>query len=229
MRCLVPGLIVLFASITPSYGGPIVGIDIDTGNGAPTNWNSYLFSDVNSVKSGLTAENGVSTSVGFLLSGATVTQTVGVASTFIPAHTTPLDLVAGDVFGGGPNPNQVVWSGLVPFATYNYWVFVSSSADDIITATGSTIDSFSSPAVSANSQRINGILGSNALTFTSYARQVNASATGTIDIGILSTGTPTPSGYAVQLVSEVPEPTSLALFGFGGLGLIAARRRLQAV
>lgn len=222
------GLVSICAS---AAGAAIVGVDIEAGQGSPTNWTSYTFADVDTTKSNLVDETGATTSVSFLLSGVTATQDLAPFSpSVIPSHTTDLTTVCCDVLGLGPNPTVALWSGLVPSATYNYWVFTSSAAQDTITATGATTDSFFSPAVSAESQAINGVIGSSALTFASYARQVDASAAGTIRIDIQSTGTPTPSGYAVELVDipPIPVPAALPLFAtaFAGLaGLAALRRR----
>jgi hypothetical protein len=205
----------------------IVGVDIEAGNGSPVYWTSYRLSDVNTVKTNLIAEDGSTTTIGFLLRDVNQEQNQNVPASQVPIHTNPLDLVGADIIYSDNGPNKATWSGLVPNATYNYWIFTSSSLTDTITAVGSTTDTFISPTVNSVSQNINGILGSDTLTFASYARQVKSSASGTIDITIFSINSPTPSGYAlelVQAVTVVPEPASIVMFGLGALGLAAAVR-----
>ena len=209
----------------------IIGVDInsDSNSGTPINWNSYTWADANTTMSNLVAEDGSITGIGFQLNGRFSFQNADPAdSSVIPLHTTDLTTVCCDILHGGPNPTVSTWSGLTAFATYNYWVFTSSSATDTITASGNTIDSFVSPPVVSTSQNINGVLGSNLLTFSSFARQVEASASGTINIDILSNGTPTPSGYAVEFVSAVPIPAAVWLFGSGLIGLIGVARRKES-
>ena len=214
LTCLL-SVTVLSGSLAHVAHAAIVGVDIEAGQGSPTNWTSYTLADVGTTVTNLIAEDGSGTSLGFQLSspGPIANQNFTPSSgAVIPTHSNDLTTVCCDIVFNGPNPTIAIWSGLVPFQTYNYWVFTSSAAPDTITVTGSTVDSFAPPGVSPFSQRINGTLGSNALTFASYARQVNASATGTIDIAILSDGTPTPSGYALQ---AVPTPSAMLLFGTG--------------
>jgi hypothetical protein len=224
----------LFAAATlalasSATNAAIIGVDIEVSGGSPTNWNSYRLADVNTTKTNLIAEDGSATIVGFSLAGVPSTQNFAPSSSaVIPSHSNDLTTVCCDILHAGPNPTLALWSGLVPLASYNYWVFVSSTAEDTITVTGSTVDSFNSPDIDPDSQAINGIVGSDALSFASYARSVVASASGEISIAILSTGTPTPSGYAIERVGEpgtVAEPASLALLGLGALGLGFFRRR----
>jgi uncharacterized repeat protein (TIGR01451 family) len=192
---------------------PIIGVDIEAGQGSPVNWNSYTLADVDSPMTNLVAEDGSTTSVSFQLDGVTSEYNAApVDGSVIPAHTPDLTTVCCDLLHGGPNPTVATWSGLVPLATYDYWVFTSSAATDTITVTGDDVDSFASPNVSPDSQRINGILGSSGSTFESYARQITASGTGTITIEILSAGTPTPSGYAIRgIAMAVVDEADLAI------------------
>lgn len=218
----------LLVTVSMPVMAAIIGVDIEAGQGSPTNWTSYTITDVGTIKTNLIAEDGSLTGVGFQLDGVTRTQNVvPVSSSVIPLHFNDLTTVCCDILHGGPNPTLATWSGLVPLETYNYWVFTSSAATDTITVTGDTVDSFVSPSVSSASQRINGILGSDTLAFTSYARQVTASATGTINIGIQSRGTPTPSGYALE-IAAVPIPTAVWLFGSGLIGLIGVARKKKS-
>ena len=209
-----------------------VGVDIEAGQGSPTNWTSYTIADVDAPVTNLVAEDGSITSIGFQLDGVVSVQNQSpIDGSVIPSHPNDLTTVCCDLLYGGPDPTLATWSGLEPLATYNYWVFVSSTAVDVITATGSTVDVFDSPDISANTQAINGVLGDSTQTFASYARQIVASETGTVVIGIDSTGTPTPSGYAIELVSsEVashPIPT-MSVYGLVlmllGLLWVASRR-----
>jgi hypothetical protein len=218
----------------------IIGVDIEAGNGSPTNWNGYSIGNVGSALSNLTREDGSSSGVSFTLFGVTATQNFSVSSAaLVPSHPLDLTSVCCDILHAGPNPTLARWSGLTPLATYRYWVFTSSAASDSITVTGDNVDAFASPAVSQDSQRINGVVGDSTLTFASYARQVTASAAGTIDIAILSGGTPTPSGYAIEPVAAVAGPAApiptlseWALISFAALlglsGVAAARRRRQS-
>jgi hypothetical protein len=214
--------------MTGQVQGAIIGVDIESGNGSPINWTSYRLNDVDTVKTNLIAEDGAATTVGFILRHVVWEQNANVQPSMVPIHTNPLHSVGADIIYSDNGPGLATWSGLVPNATYNYWVFTSSSFNDTISASGSNVDTFSSPAVNATSQRINGILGSDALTFASYARQVTSSASGTIDITIQTTGSPTPSGYAIELVMQqavVPEPASITIFGLLALGAAGAALR----
>lgn len=216
----------------------IVGVDIEAGQGSPTNWTSYTLADANTQVSNLIAEDGSVTSVGFQLDGVNSEHNTAPSSgAVIPSHSTDLTTVCCDILYSGPNPTVATWSGLEPLATYNYWVFVSSSAEDTITVTGSNVDVFSSPEFFGDSQGINGIIGDSGSTFASYARQIIASENGTVSIGILSNGTPTPSGYAIELVSDVPLPpvepvptlsqwALIMLSLFLGLMVLVNRKRL---
>lgn len=220
---LVIALTTLILPIGSVVQATIIGVDIEAGQGSPTNWTSYTLADVGSTKSNLIDESGTFTSVDFQLIGPTVVQNIApFSATIIPSHSNDLTTVCCDIVASGPEPFVTTWSGLVPNAPYNYWIFTSSAATDTFTVTGSTADNFVSPQVNSDSQRINGILGSSSSTFASYARQVNASATGTIVILHDSTGTPTPSGYAVELI---PEPSTFVLAAFGLLGVGCRRRR----
>lgn len=215
----------------------IVGVDIEAGQGSPTNWTSYTIADVDSPVTNLVAEDGSGTSISFQLDGVDTAQNVAPSSgDVIPSHTNDLTTVCCDLLYSGPNPTIATWSGLEPLATYNYWVFVSSTATDTMTVTGSNVDQFNSPNIGPSTQAINGILGDSALSFASYARQIVASETGTVEIAIQSTGTPTPSGYAIEFVesglSASPVPglnaigiglTALLLLLFAAVRLRAAR------
>ena len=196
----------------------IVGVDIEAGNGSPINWTSYTLADVGNTESNLIDENGAVTNISFQLSGPNSNQYFPPSSpTIIPSHSNDLTTVCCDVVAGGPEPYTTLWSGLVPNAAYDYWIFTSSASTDFFTITGSTTDNFVSSPIGHTEQRINGVVGSSSSTFASYSRQVNASASGTIVILQSATGTPTPSGYAVQLA--IPEPASFTLLS---LGLVAA-------
>lgn len=230
----------VFAGWISTAQAVIIGVDIEAGQGSPTNWTSYTLGDANTLFSNLIAEDGSVSSVGFQLDGVISEQDNAPSSgAVIPSHSPDLTTVCCDILYSGPNPTVATWSGLEPLGTYNYWVFVSSTAEDTITATGSNVDVFDSPDIAGNSQAINGIIGDSALTFASYARQIIASENGTVSIGILSTGTPTPSGYAIELVSDVPLPLTpvepvptlsqwalIMLTMFLGLMVFVNRRRL---
>lgn len=226
--------ILVFAGWALGAHATIVGVDIEAGQGSPTNWTSYTIADVDAPMTNLVAEDGSTTSIGFQLDGVVSTQNVApVDGSVIPSHSPDLTTVCCDILYGGPNPTLATWSGLEPLATYNYWVFVSSTAIDVITATGSNVDVFDSPNINSSTQAINGILGDSGLTFASYARQIVASETGTVVIGIDSTGTPTPSGYAIELVSDVVISEPVPTMSFYGLVLMllgllwVASRRLR--
>ena len=185
-------VILVFAGWALGAQAVIIGVDIEAGQGSPTNWTSYTIANVDAPVTNLVAEDGSATSIGFQLDGVVSTQDAApVDGSVIPSHSPDLTTVCCDILFSGPDPTLATWSGLEPLATYNFWVFTSSAADDVITATGDTVDSFDSPSVSSNSQRINGVLGDSNSTFVSYARQIVASDSGTVVIGIDSNGTPT--------------------------------------
>lgn len=214
----------------------IVGVDIEAGQGSPTNWTSYTLGDVDTLVSNLVMEDGSISSVGFQLDGVSVAQDLApISGDVIPSHTNDLTTVCCDLLYNGPNPTVATWSGLEPFATYNYWVFVSSTATDAMTVTGNNVDTFPSPSIGAETQAINGLVGDSGSTVSSYARQIEASASGTVVIEILSTGTPTPSGYAIELVTDsgslAPVPTMsqwalILLSMLPGLMVFTNRKRL---
>ncbi len=169
MRKIV-GVILLLA--VWSAQAAIIGVDIvdiEVRIGSPTNWNSYTALDVNTAKTNLIDENGLATNVAFRIDGSAFdpgffTFDAGSPS-YIPSHTTDLTAVCCDVILGGQNPTIATWSGLTAFGIYDYWVFTSASSDDKITVTGDTVDSFGSPAINPENQRINGILGNSSLSF----------------------------------------------------------------
>ncbi len=170
----------------------------------------------------------------FRIDGNPVTWNVApVSGAVIPSHSTDLTTICCDIFSGGSNPSVAIWSGLVPLVEYNYWVFVSGSSNDFITATGSTVDIFTSGGTPTNRQTINGIPGSNGLTFQTYARQVMSSFIGTISIAILSGGIPTPSAYALErtgVLSAIPLPAAFPLYAAGlpVMGFVGWRRKRSA-
>jgi len=242
MMNFVGKLVTAFAFLGLASGvqATIIGVDIEAGQGSPANWTSYTIDDVDSPVSNLVAEDGSISSVSFQLDGVTNTQNYAPSDgSVIPSHFNDLTTVCCDILYGGPNPTMATWSGLEPLAIYNYWIFVSSTAVDTMTVTGDDVDSFGSPSIGASTQAINGLLGDSSLTFASYARQITASDTGTVVIGIQSSGTPTPSGYAIELASDGPpvdiatEPVpSMSVYGLALtilILLLVTSRRFRAV
>jgi hypothetical protein len=204
----------------------IIGVDLEAGQGSPTNWNSYTLGDVDSTKTGLIAEDGSVTSLAFTLSGVDTPFNAAPNSNTIPTHSNDLTKVCCDIlYSSTAGTATATWSGLTPLATYNYWFITSASAIQLITVTGNTGDSFSTPNLSPlNIQAINDTEGSNTSTFASYARQIQASVEGEIEILIGPATTPVASGFALEL-APVPIPAAAWLFGSGLLGLIGIARR----
>lgn len=179
-------------------------MDVGDGQGSPINWTRYTLANVGSPIVGLFAEDGSPTTVTFQIQTPTNNQNSAPSSLSItPTHYNPLNSLCCDILYGGPVPMILTWTGLVPSATYEYWLFTSSSssAPDVITVTGSTVDVFTSPSIEPTSQRINGLLGSISSTFDSYARQVVSSPLGTIIISYDSSGTPVPSAAALRFLT----------------------------
>lgn len=95
-----------------------------------------------------------------------------------------------------------------------------------IEVTGNTVVSFTSPETQISNQAINDILGSNA-SLASFALQIQASDTGTIQIEMSGTSNPGASGFALEL-APVPIPGAAWLFGSGLIGLIGMARKKEA-
>jgi len=208
----------------------LIGIDLEAGQGSPTNWNSYTLGDVDSTKTSLVAEDGSVTSVAFTLSGVDRSFDASPSSSAIPSHTNDLTKVCCDIlYSSSAGTATAVWSGLTPLATYNYWFITSASAIQPISVTGNNVDSYDTLNLATTDiQDINGILGSNTLTFASYARQIQASSEGEISIIIGSESTPVASGFAIEL-APVPIPAAAWLFGSGLIGLVGIARRKKVV
>lgn len=211
--------------------GIVIGvdlIDVDTLRGSPNNWNSSSRNDAGNLITGLIAEDGTAAAgVGFTLSGLIKDFDGDPAGSEIPQHPNDLTKLCCDGLYNDPGLSTPVatWSGLSPLATYNYWFITSASAAQTITVAGSgTPDSFVSPNIGSSDplQAINDAFGTDSRTFASYARQVEASAGGTITIEIGTAGYPAASGFAVELV---PIPAAAWLLGSGLLGLVGISRR----
>lgn len=213
-------LLVLFL-ISDAASAALIGVDMGSGRGTPANWNQYTLADSGRAITGLIDEDGRATTATLRVETPTASLAFTPAPGVIPAHPNPLDSLCCDFLYGGPKPMIITWEGLLPNATYDYWLVTSSSASDTITVTGSTVDVFHSPVVRATSQNINGSPGSSASIFDSYARQVVSSSSGTITLSYASTGTPVPSAVAVR---AVPEATTAMLLGLGLVGRVAKCR-----
>lgn len=223
LSLLVSNLV--FSSIAQAA---IIGVDLEAGNGSPTNWNSYSFTDGTGINN-LIDETGASTDVDFQLSGVNTSYVGGtIDSNYIPSHTNDLSSVCCDILYGSTQglTATATWSGLESGATYNYWVFASALFVQTIEVTGNTVVSFTSPETQISNQAINDILGSNA-SLASFALQIQASDTGTIQIEMSGTSNPGASGFALEL-APVPIPGAAWLFGSGLIGLIGIARKKEA-
>jgi hypothetical protein len=219
----------------------IIGVDLEAGNGSPTNWNSYSFTDGTTITNIIDEANNP-TGVNFNLTGVNASWAGDPPdSNTIPERTSDtlpdLTNVCCDILfssgSGGSDLVTATWSGLLPGTSYNYWFLSSYSADQDITVIGSTTFEFLSPDLptptNGGTQVINDTkIESITPTFESYAFQMQASATGTIAIEIRAndpeSSKPVASGFALEL-APVPVPAAAWLFGSGLIGLVGIARR----
>lgn len=191
----------------------LIGVDMEAGQGSPANWTSYAYADANTTRSGLIAEDGAATSVSFHLAvSGGLGLSYGTDATAAPSHSNDLSKVCCDILLGYQGTAiTATWSGLEPYAGYNYWVFSSPvGIDETIQVDGYQSVAFYSSSISSG-QNINGEQGSNSRTLDSYAKRVIADQSGEVHIimtGVSIRGTAasaTPSGFALQLAT-VPDP-----------------------
>lgn len=186
----------------------LVGVDFDsTTASSPTNWTSLGTQNTPVTHSDLVDVNGVATTFDLTINETGIaTATCGAnqicgfaaapSSLTLPVHDQSLGGIDGQIYTDA-DPIELTWSDLTPGTDYEVYVFglegfYDSIQQDVrITGAGSPVDFTQS--FDQNSLFINGELGSNTRSLTSYAEIVTADSAGEITIDI------TPNGFTLDV------------------------------
>lgn len=194
---------------------PLIGVHFGNNGSAPLNWNLVDSAPEFASSTNLIDETGAITGVN--LSNSTTGTlafftVVAPNAATLPSHTTSLASLAGNTYDSAFSTGLLTstFSGLTANAAYNVWVVGirggATALGQAITITGSGAPIALAQNAAANNYVVNGLLGSSANSFASYAIQVMSSATGTITIDTQAAGatTYTVSALAIQSV-DAPE------------------------
>lgn len=205
-------------------GQHLVGVDLDNGQGSPTNWNTFNMSTPG-VLNNLIDESGAATSYSFTMNhGSPFTTAVNPVT--VPQHSNPLDLIADYYFGTGIGTAQ--FSNLAAGQEYYVWVFGlrGFTMNNRITITGGGSPIHFDQVGTAGQLFVNGEMGDQTRTLQSYALVQTADASGvigfTLDIVPGGSAGWTIAGFAIQ---AVPSPGALALLGVAAIASSRRRRR----
>lgn len=179
-------LLVLLVAIAGEVSAEIVGVDFGPGS-SPLNWNSVTKAGTHS---NLLDESGAATSVDLTVTNAGTGFEISPAANTIPKHHSNLAGVDGNgyQFNGkfnaqlrNLNPNQ-------PYNVYLFGLRGGAKLQQSVTFTGSSTVSYLQTAGDGQ-LAINDQVGNNNQNLSSYAKQVVASAAGTIDVSVVGGGT----------------------------------------
>ena len=227
VRLFIAAMLQSMLLLSPMASASVIGVAFDNGNGLPANWNAA--SDNGTIMN-LINEDGAATGVDMTIANYFVPFNFTPSAGTIPQHTNSLSAL-NTYRQPEVDEDSFVFSGLDTVVTYKVWAIGlrGSGYTNEWTITGLTSTSFTQSGTGGQ-LTFNSHLGDSSSSFDSFALAMLPSVSGEISFdltGTGGTGVGRIAGFAIEAVeaSQIPEPSTMAIFCLGLVGFAGARFR----